>query len=746
MADLFNQQISATYSGLLKTSSSGVLSASLSQISDGRGNTSPLYLSTGSIQFYGAYSFPNADGSANQVLKTDGAGVLTWENDSLSNTLNFSGGTGTGSVTLDSQTLAFTGTANEIVTSASSQSITLSFPTAGVTLPDGSIATTQTASDNSTKVATTAYVDNQVSTAGTVTSVALSVPTGLTVTGSPITTSGTIAIANTSGYSIPTDAKQTQWDTAYTNRITTATSPLSITTNTISLNTVPVSNGGTGATTLTGILLGNGTSAISAVTDGTVGQVLSTDGSGTYSFIDAATGDVSISGTPATNQIAIWTNATTIKGDATFTIDTSGGIYLSQTLNSYNIGGGKIATVTGTNNTGFGKNNLSALASGFNNVAIGYESSQDITTGHRNVSVGSQSLSSAQGATDNTAVGEGALYTNISGDKNVAIGRDALRFFTGGNNTSIGMQSLFGVSGTSTGTGNTAIGYNSGSAITTGSNNVIIGSNTGSTIATSSNNIIISDGGGNIRQSFDINGAATFVGDVGIGTDSPDARFSVVSSSPNSTAARIGGIEYGGSQRGLTIKTFQSLGGDDCGVEFNAAEGLATYGSFVFKADTAELMRISSGGDVTASNKKNSSNFTDKTTTPYAEEKIYKLFVGGGTTTVDICTITSAYSNGSFMVECNIAGQWAGNDTRTGSYKKALISLYSGGLNEVSIDQVNGAFTGTINYTYVTNGVLKINLTSMNNVGSFNGIAYVRVIGGNNSNTNNVTPLGFTLS
>jgi hypothetical protein len=47
--------------------------------------------------------------------------------------------------------------------------------------------------------------------------------------------------------------------------------------------------------------------------------------------------------------------------------------------------------------------------------------------------------------------------------------------------------------------------------LTTGSNNVIIGSNTGSTIATSANNIIISDGSGNIRQSFDINGAATFI-------------------------------------------------------------------------------------------------------------------------------------------------------------------------------------------------------------------------------------------
>jgi citrate lyase gamma subunit len=50
---------------------------------------------------------------------------------------------------------------------------------------------------------------------GTVTSVALSVPTGLTVTGTPITTNGTFAVTFTAGYSIPTDAKQTDWDTAY---------------------------------------------------------------------------------------------------------------------------------------------------------------------------------------------------------------------------------------------------------------------------------------------------------------------------------------------------------------------------------------------------------------------------------------------------------------------------------------------------------------------------------------------------
>lgn len=50
---------------------------------------------------------------------------------------------------------------------------------------------------------------------GTVTSVAASVPTGLVVAGSPITSTGTLAITYDTGYAIPTTAKQSQWDTAY---------------------------------------------------------------------------------------------------------------------------------------------------------------------------------------------------------------------------------------------------------------------------------------------------------------------------------------------------------------------------------------------------------------------------------------------------------------------------------------------------------------------------------------------------
>jgi hypothetical protein len=64
---------------------------------------------------------------------------------------------------------------------------------------------------------------------GTVTSVAATVPAFLSVTGSPITSSGTLAIA-------------------------------------YSGTALPVANGGSGATTLTGLVVGNGTSAMTTVT------------------------------------------------------------------------------------------------------------------------------------------------------------------------------------------------------------------------------------------------------------------------------------------------------------------------------------------------------------------------------------------------------------------------------------------------------------------------------------------------
>ena len=63
---------------------------------------------------------------------------------------------------------------------------------------------------------------NRTWNVGTVTSVDMSVPTGLTISGNPITGSGTLALGLASGYSIPTTANQATWTTAYNDSIISA--------------------------------------------------------------------------------------------------------------------------------------------------------------------------------------------------------------------------------------------------------------------------------------------------------------------------------------------------------------------------------------------------------------------------------------------------------------------------------------------------------------------------------------------
>jgi hypothetical protein len=85
---------------------------------------------------------------------------------------------------------------------------------------------------------------------GSVTSVAMTVPTGLTVSGSPITSTGTLAVSYSSGYSIPTTTSQSNWDTAYSwgNHASAGyLTSVSLTTNVT--DTLPIANGGSGQTT-----------------------------------------------------------------------------------------------------------------------------------------------------------------------------------------------------------------------------------------------------------------------------------------------------------------------------------------------------------------------------------------------------------------------------------------------------------------------------------------------------------------
>jgi hypothetical protein len=70
---------------------------------------------------------------------------------------------------------------------------------------------------------------------GSVTSVDMSVPTGFAITGNPVTTAGTLALGFEVGYSLPSNALQGNWDTAY-NRSLTSASVSGTTNKTLTLN------------------------------------------------------------------------------------------------------------------------------------------------------------------------------------------------------------------------------------------------------------------------------------------------------------------------------------------------------------------------------------------------------------------------------------------------------------------------------------------------------------------------------
>ena len=200
MATLYNTRIADTYQGLIKTLDNGVLGAVFTQLSDGSGNGTGIFLNTGGdLEATGIVSFGSLKDIGQNITITKfvnaADGLINNDNDTTIPTsaaiidyvagqvtlddLDFSGDGGTtGSVDLDSQVFSVLGTANQITTSGSGQSLTIGLPisvtisgilTATTFLGDlnGTIntvttATTQPLGDNSTKVATTAFVDRVI--------------------------------------------------------------------------------------------------------------------------------------------------------------------------------------------------------------------------------------------------------------------------------------------------------------------------------------------------------------------------------------------------------------------------------------------------------------------------------------------------------------------------------------------------------------------------------------------------------
>ena len=162
-----------------------------------------------------------ANGGTGQTSYTDGQLLIgnstgnTLEKATLTAGTGISVTNGAGSITIANsapdQTVSLTaGTGISVSGTYPSFTVTNSAPDQTVSLTAGSNVTITGSYPNFTIAASGGGGGT-----GTVTSVGLSAPTGFSVTGSPVTSSGTLALAFASGYSLPTDTKQGQWDTAY---------------------------------------------------------------------------------------------------------------------------------------------------------------------------------------------------------------------------------------------------------------------------------------------------------------------------------------------------------------------------------------------------------------------------------------------------------------------------------------------------------------------------------------------------
>lgn len=162
MANLTNKKIKDTYEGLIKTNDNAAISGEV-ELTDGLGNGTGVSISTdGRVVAEGIVSFGSLKDTGENITITkfvdEADGIGNNDNDTSIPTsaavkdyvdtnvtaqdLDFQGDSGTGAVDLDSQVLSIAGTANEIETSASGQTLTIGLvdsPTVSGTFTAGNL-------------------------------------------------------------------------------------------------------------------------------------------------------------------------------------------------------------------------------------------------------------------------------------------------------------------------------------------------------------------------------------------------------------------------------------------------------------------------------------------------------------------------------------------------------------------------------------------------------------------------------
>jgi len=301
---------------------------------------------------------------------------------------------------------------------------------------------------------------------GTVTNIA----TGTGLTGGPISTSGTISIANDG-----VTAAQIGSGAAANGQVLSANGSGGAAwqpapgVQSVTAGNGFIDIGGTLVSPTVGLNTANTDQRYLQLTGGEITGSLTVDGSlGLPNTTSASVGAITLGGAPFLHNFGLRN---------TFVGTGAGNLSLS-----------------GDNNTGVGYSALSQDTAGADNAAFGSFALKFNTTGLANAAFGYNTLTFNTTGSDNSAFGAGALRVNTTGNNNAAFGPDALvANQTGNENSAFGISAL---QDNTTGSDNAALGAGALTFLLSGSNNIAIGSNAGSGFTGSeSNNIDIGNSG-----------------------------------------------------------------------------------------------------------------------------------------------------------------------------------------------------------------------------------------------------------
>ena len=441
---------------------------------------------------------------------------------------------------------------------------------------------------------------------GTVTSVAMTVPTGLTISGTPITTSGTLALTLTTGYSIPTTASQTNWDSAYTQRLqwdggstnlVAATGRTSLGATTVGGNmftlvnpsaiTFPQFNADNTVSALTATAF---RTAIGAGTSSTTGTVTSVGGTGTVNGITltgtvTSTGNLTLGGTLSGVSLTTQVSGTlpVLNGGTGVTTSTGTGnvvLSTSPTLTTPILGTPTSGTLT--NCTGYTYANLSGTVPTWNQNTTG--TSANVTgvvvvanggTGATTLTGvlkgnGASAFTAATSGTDFSA-GTSALTTGIlkstttTGALTIAVAADFPTLNQNTTGTAAGLSSILTIA--SGGTNSSATPTAGGAGYGTGTAHAYTAAGTVGQVLTSQGAsaptwTTVASSGGTVT-SVSVTSANGFAGTVATATTTPAITLTtsitgMLKGSASALVAATSGTDYSAGTSALTTGILKS--------------------------------------------------------------------------------------------------------------------------------------------------------------------------------------------